>query len=170
MDVFLHASQIGESFGMVLAESLLCGVPVITLATPHRDNSQLEVVGHESGGLIVASVLGMIEAMHCLEDPLVRRRYAEQGAAEIVRRFGPEALMPAAVDIARLVAEGLPAPELQRQILSRDDVVAEVSAEDIKALMRRCIGHHSRATLALMQMSTNPVLYRAYRLATGKQA
>ncbi|AXO61385.1 glycosyltransferase [Pseudomonas sp. phDV1] len=35
----------GESFGMVIPESILCGTPVVTLSTPWADNSQLEVVG-----------------------------------------------------------------------------------------------------------------------------
>lgn len=35
----------GESFGMVIPESILCGTPVVTLSTPWADNSQLEVAG-----------------------------------------------------------------------------------------------------------------------------
>ena len=49
MDGFLHVSRIGESFGMVLCEAMLCGVPVVTLSTPLKDNSQLEVVGPRRG-------------------------------------------------------------------------------------------------------------------------
>jgi glycosyltransferase involved in cell wall biosynthesis len=50
IDLFLHIANIGESFGMVLAESALCETPVITLNTPWADNSQCEVVGNEIGG------------------------------------------------------------------------------------------------------------------------
>jgi glycosyltransferase involved in cell wall biosynthesis len=166
MDVFLHAARIGESFGMVLAEALLCGVPVITLSTPDKDNSQIEVVGHETGGLVVADIAGMLEAMGRLEDPGLRQRYAGQGASEIVKRFSAESLIPSAIDIAQLVSEGLSPPQLRRRLLARPQLCTHVSAEDIAALMRGRIGEHSLKTLTLMNLVSNPYFYRAYRLAT----
>jgi len=51
INVFLHIANQGESFGMVLAESLLCETPVITLSTPWGDNTQCEVIGRNVGGL-----------------------------------------------------------------------------------------------------------------------
>jgi glycosyltransferase involved in cell wall biosynthesis len=47
INVFLHIANQGESFGMVLAESLLCETPAITLSTPWGDNTQCEVIGHD---------------------------------------------------------------------------------------------------------------------------
>jgi len=44
MDVFLHLSQIGESFGLVLVEAAQAGLPIATLATPLKDDAQGEVV------------------------------------------------------------------------------------------------------------------------------
>jgi glycosyltransferase involved in cell wall biosynthesis len=166
MDVFLHAAHIGESFGMVLAEALLCGVPVITLSTPDKDNSQLEVVGHETGGLAVADAGGMIEAMHRLADPELRQRYASQGEREIVKRFSADALMPTAIDIAQLVSEGLSQPQLRRRLLARPQLCTHVSADDIRVLMRGCLGAHSLKTRVLMNLVSDPYIYRAYRLAT----
>ena len=168
MDAFLHASRIGESFGMVLAEALLCGVPVITLSTPDKDNSQIEVVGHEVGGLVVADKAGMLEAMRRLKDPDLRRRYADQGSAAIVRRFSVEALMPSAVDIAHLVSEGLPPQQLRRRLMGLPQLCSSVSGDDINELMRGQIGRHSLKTIALMKLVSNPLLYRAYRRITGK--
>ena len=66
MDGFLHVSRIGESFGMVLCEAMLCGVPVVTLSTPLKDNSQLEVVGHRMGGLVALTPDALPEAMIAL--------------------------------------------------------------------------------------------------------
>jgi glycosyltransferase involved in cell wall biosynthesis len=166
MDVFLHASRIGESFGMVLAEALLCGVPVITLSTPDKDNSQIEVVGHETGGLVVANVAGMLEAMRRLEDPELRRCYADRGSSEIVKRFSAEALIPSAIDIAQLVSEGLSPAQLRRRLLARPQLCSYVSADDIAALMRGKIGRYDLKTLTLMNLVSNPYVYRAYRLAT----
>ena len=34
IDIFVHAANQGESFGMVLAEAQLCQTPIITLSTP----------------------------------------------------------------------------------------------------------------------------------------
>jgi glycosyltransferase involved in cell wall biosynthesis len=166
MDVFLHAARIGESFGMVLAEALLCGLPVITLSTPDKDNSQMEVVGHEIGGLVVADVDGMVEAMHRLEDGVLRRRYADQGASEIIKRFSADSLMPSAIDIAHLVSEGLSRDQLRRRLLARPQLCTNVSTDDIAALMQGCIGQHGLKTRILMNLVSNPYMYRAYRKAT----
>lgn len=42
MDIFVHVAEQGESYGLVLQESILCGTPVITLETPWADNAQKE--------------------------------------------------------------------------------------------------------------------------------
>lgn len=55
IDIFVLIAEQGESFGMVLAESLLCRTPVVTLATPWCDNSQGEVVGNRIGGFVAAN-------------------------------------------------------------------------------------------------------------------
>jgi hypothetical protein len=168
MDVFLHASRIGESFGMVLAEALLCGVPVITLGTPDKDNSQLELVGHESGGLVVTDVASMVEAMVRFEEPGLRRRCADTGAANIIRRFSAESLIPVAIDLAQLAAEGLSPPELRQRVLARSHLCTEVSAEDVRGLLQRSIGRYGAMKLAAMRLVSNPIIYKAYRLAMSK--
>jgi len=50
--VYLAADQ-GESFGMVIPEAILCGTPVISLATPWGDNSQCEVTRNKVGGYVI---------------------------------------------------------------------------------------------------------------------
>jgi glycosyltransferase involved in cell wall biosynthesis len=168
MDVFLHASRIGESFGMVLAESLSCGTPVITLSTPTKDNSQLEVVGHEKGGLVAANVAGMIEAMSRLESAAVRERYARQGATLVAEQFGPEMLIPRALQVAAVCAEGLSRVDLQRRVLALPGICAEVATDEIHALMRRCLGQYPLGTPALLRLVSNPLVYRAYRAMTRR--
>ncbi len=66
MDVFLHAANQGETFGLVLAEAMLSGVPVISLFTPYRDNSQLEVIDYNQGGIIVKDLSYMVRSMFIL--------------------------------------------------------------------------------------------------------
>jgi glycosyltransferase involved in cell wall biosynthesis len=168
MDVFLHAAKIGETFGMALAEALLCGIPVITLATPDKDNGQMEIVGHECGGLVVANVAGMIAAMRQMEDTGLRQRYATQGSTEIVKRFSADALMPTAIDVAQIVSEGLPAEALRRRLCARPLLCTHVSDDDIKVLLQGCIGRYDAKSIALMKLVANPYLYRFYTFATAK--
>ena len=49
-NLFWHIADQGESFGYVLAESLLCKTPVITLQTPWADNTQSEMIGESVSG------------------------------------------------------------------------------------------------------------------------
>ena len=53
-DVIVHASSIGESQGVVIAEAMALGKPVVTCPTPWVDNAQIELVdegrtGHVAG-------------------------------------------------------------------------------------------------------------------------
>ena len=50
MDVFLHLSRIGESFGLVLVEAAQIGLPIATLATPLKDDAQGEIVRRMHAG------------------------------------------------------------------------------------------------------------------------
>ena len=61
MDLMVHIADGGESFGMVIAESLLCETPVLTLNTPWGDNSQCEVVGDNIGGWCCNTISEMYE-------------------------------------------------------------------------------------------------------------
>ncbi|MFZ2189838.1 MAG: glycosyltransferase family 4 protein [Candidatus Magasanikiibacteriota bacterium] len=62
-ELMVHTAEQGESFGYVLAESILCGTPVITLSTPWGDNSQCEVVGNYKGGYVVNNLRGIVSAV-----------------------------------------------------------------------------------------------------------
>jgi glycosyltransferase involved in cell wall biosynthesis len=163
MDVFLHAAQIGESFGMVLAEALCCGTPVITLSTPAKDNSQLEIVGHRRGGLVVASEAGMVEAMIQMEDPATRERLARNGAAHIQAHFGVSQVVPLALEIATASAAGLTPEVLRSRVAAMTGVTTEASSHEIQLLMRDCIGRYPIGTPALLRLVSAPLLYRAYR-------
>ena len=53
MDCFLHIADQGETFGYVLVEAAVHGVPVVTLSTPWADNAQPEIVINGTTGLVV---------------------------------------------------------------------------------------------------------------------
>ena len=88
MDIFVAISDLGESFGMVLAEAQLCETPVVTFATPWQDNSQVEVVTNGRGGAVVATRRALEDALRELIDDLaLRRQLGRQGRAQILAAY-----------------------------------------------------------------------------------
>jgi glycosyltransferase involved in cell wall biosynthesis len=86
MDIFLHIANQGESFGMVLAESLLCETPIITLNTPWGDNSQYEVVG--KGGICVNTIHDFYKEMIKLyNNKSLRDKLGENGREYIINKY-----------------------------------------------------------------------------------
>ncbi len=107
LDCFAHLSKIGESFGYVLAEALLCKVPVITMLTPLKDNAQFEVVGHGYGGFCVTSTKGFVEAVFKLYTnknlvSSIRINLADW----IQRRFSYNAVIPSQIEMYRTLLDG----------------------------------------------------------------
>ena len=92
MNVFLHVADQGESFGLVLVEAMLCGVPVISLFTPYRDNSQMEVIGYkQEGGMIVKNVPQLLAAMLSLMDEKKKYKELSQFVRQcVLSRFAKE--------------------------------------------------------------------------------
>lgn len=161
MDVFLHASQIGESFGMVLAEAICCGCPVVTLSTPTKDNSQLEVVGHEQGGLIAADLSGMIEAMSRLaEDSSLRRRLAAEGRRRIAEHYDLDRVMEL---LLRIAEETLQAPRaVLRRNLQDAGIITHVEDASIERLLANTLGTMPHRERMLMRLVHQPHVYRIW--------
>jgi glycosyltransferase involved in cell wall biosynthesis len=163
MDVFLHASAIGESFGLVLAEAMLCERPVITLSTPARDNSQLEVVGHDRGGLVVNDESGMIEAMMRLaEDPHLRARLGRDGAASIRHRYSLDTGVDHLLKISEIALRSRTPAELRSALHEDPDLITEVSTSEIDALLRCSLGNLPIRERILMRAVHTGWLYRLY--------
>lgn len=79
IDIFALVADIGESFGMVLAEAMLCETAVVAFSTPWADNSQCEVVGHMQGGIVVTTSKGFNDAILKLANSAEMRK--EMGVA-----------------------------------------------------------------------------------------
>jgi len=160
MDGFLHISAIGESFGMVLCEAMLGGVPVVTLSTPLRDNSQLEVVGHEKGGLVALTVEVVPAAMKLLIDGKPLRDAVKTGGnAWVASRFGVDVISRKALSIYHSVLSG--APVTPRNGL--DDPDGPPDGAWLRSMLTHGIGPAPtlRTTLMLKLLHT-PSLYRIY--------
>lgn len=110
LDSFLHLAHIGESFGMVLCEAMLAGVPVVTLSTPLRDNSQLEVIGHGQGGVVALDAAAVPKAMIALmADGALRQHVRDNGRDWVASRFAVDKIT---ADLAAIydVVLGVTAP------------------------------------------------------------
>jgi glycosyltransferase involved in cell wall biosynthesis len=93
LDLFVLIANQGESFGMVITESLLCQTPVIALATPWADNSQGEVIGHEVGGYICTTLQEVEErACQIIDSPNLKTTLGAMGRSRILRTYDKKAL------------------------------------------------------------------------------
>lgn len=84
-----HANDAGESFGLVIAEAMACGLPVVTHpAADERDNAQLELVEHGVTGLVARSVEDYAGAVRWLfEHPQEAQALGRAGRDKAARLF-----------------------------------------------------------------------------------
>lgn len=88
-DIFLLGS-VGEAFGLVLAEAMACGVPIVA----SRSGSITEVVEEERTGLLApphdaTAFADSIE--HLARDARLRRAMGAQGVERVRKHFTVEA-------------------------------------------------------------------------------
>ncbi len=89
IDVLLHLSSIGESFGCVFVEAMSFGVPVIVKSMPisrykfWRDNAQVEIIENNITGYVCNNILSMRDALliltnNPLSNDLIKKRSNER--------------------------------------------------------------------------------------------
>jgi glycosyltransferase involved in cell wall biosynthesis len=163
MDGFLHISAIGESFGMVLCEAMLGGIPVVTLSTPLRDNSQLEVVGHEKGGLVALTKEAVPTAMnHLINAKPLRDSVKAGGNSWVTSRFSVDVISRKAMNIYQAVLSD--APAIHRN--GMDDPDGPPDHAWLRSVLSQGIGPEPGFSTALLfKLLHNPYLYRAYLIS-----
>ncbi|MBQ4133557.1 MAG: glycosyltransferase family 4 protein [Desulfovibrionaceae bacterium] len=94
LSVFAHANDTGESFGLVIAEAMAAGLPVITHpAAGERDNAQLELVEHGKTGLIAGNAEEYAAAViWLLNHPAEARRMGAAGREKAAREYAQEVI------------------------------------------------------------------------------
>ncbi|MDO1451215.1 glycosyltransferase family 4 protein [Rhodocytophaga aerolata] len=100
IDLFLHIANQGESFGLVLAETLLCETPIIALNTPWGDNSQAEVIGNNIGGICTDTVDEFYKSMVKLyNDRTLLQKLGQNGRKHIMSKYDYLIVAKQSVDI-----------------------------------------------------------------------
>ncbi len=84
-----HANDTGESFGLVIAEAMACGLPVITHPSEGlRDNAQLELVDHGKTGLVANNAEEYARAvLWLLAHPKKAKVMGQAGRAKAARLY-----------------------------------------------------------------------------------
>jgi glycosyltransferase involved in cell wall biosynthesis len=90
LEVMPYAS-IGESFGLVIAEGMGMGLPVVVLSTPMRDNAQIELVDHGRTGLVAHDAKGFASAVaRLLTDPALSERLGRAAQEKVREHYAAE--------------------------------------------------------------------------------
>src|SRR5256885_396168 len=91
LDVVLHTSSVGESFGYGIAEPMNYGKPVIANSTPWQDQAQIELVRHGECGFIASTPGTIADAILKLaNDPELRARFGKNAQTNIRNLADPE--------------------------------------------------------------------------------
>lgn len=169
IDIFVHVSAIGESFGMVLAESLLAERPVVTLATPMKDNSQTAVVGHCRGGLVVHRPQDLPRAMRVLaDDPVLAQRLGRGGRAWVSRSYSEDVVMRKLLRLVGHLRASRTSADLARRVRADGDLQDRVDRQEIRRLATEGLGRVALAQRVLVPIIHEPIVYglwsrRTYR-------
>jgi len=150
MDLFVLIADQGESFGMVLAESLLCQTPAVALATPWGDNSQGEVIGNRIGGFVAANkkdILGLVDKL--IENKSLRDRMGLAGRNRIIELYDSKKVASDALSSLHSIRSdekaGLKALDLMRNMEGRLSLLSKriLASERGFFLLRFSTGYQS---------------------------
>jgi glycosyltransferase involved in cell wall biosynthesis len=84
LDVVLHTSLIGESFGYGIAEPMNLGKPVISHSVPWADQAQIELVRHNECGFVASTPRTMANAiLRLAESSTLRQEMGAEGQRNV---------------------------------------------------------------------------------------
>ena len=84
IDVVLHTSSVGESFGYGIAEPMNYGKPVIANSTPWQDQAQIELVRHGECGFVASTAHTIADAIFKLAgDVNLRKEFGRNAQVHI---------------------------------------------------------------------------------------
>ena len=159
LDLFVNAGQMGESFGMVYAEALLCHVPVLALGVVHRGNSAPEVIG--PGGYVAATPSDFTRCMlRLVSRPDERVALAQAGFEHIRTHFASSIVAEQVLQVASL-ARSSRGVSLEAA-LAAEGFRTDLSEPDRKALQERMHGTPPLWQRAARTVLHHPTFYRLW--------
>jgi glycosyltransferase involved in cell wall biosynthesis len=134
LDVFVAASNIGESFGMVIAEAMFLQVPVVTINTPDRDNAQIELVDNGVNGFVVPRLKNRVGAalIQLYDNRELKYKFSKMAKYKITDRYSGEKIV---LSLEQLIIEHLCLKKQQPYISSQ---LFDFSENIIKDYRDRC--------------------------------
>jgi len=160
IDWLLHAAPNGETFGLVLAEAMACGCPIVTAARPHKDNSHPEVVGHEIGGIVSGSLRHLPQAaVHACSRNDLRDVVRTSGRDRMVAAYDLPFVAKRIVDLAALVLGCGQRTTLARTLEDSPNYQTTVTPARIHELLFNTLGPPELHEVALMRAVHNAWLY-----------
>jgi glycosyltransferase involved in cell wall biosynthesis len=125
LDVVLHTSSIGESFGYGIAEPMNFGKPVIANSTPWADQAQIELVRHGECGFIAGTASVMANAMLMLAgDSAMRARLGRAAQLHIRALSQPEVSLDRLEGAIKAVIAGSDNPRLSEDLATAKEAAA----------------------------------------------
>lgn len=117
LDIVLHASSIGESFGYGIAEPMNFGKPVIANSTPWQDQAQIELVRHRECGFIASTPRSMADAiLRLAEDAELRKRFGHNSQRHIRQISDPGESLDRLERILKAVKNGRGNPRIDEDM------------------------------------------------------
>jgi len=149
-DVLTHFSPNGESFGMVLAEAIACGVPVVMPLRPHRDLGGAEVIQHGQGGFLCGTSHDLEGAVERLLAGTAEPLDLETARLRLLRQCDHRAVARRALDAAEMFMNRSSLGDVRRALGE------ETSADDVATLLGSTLGSAPLYERALHAVAHHP--------------
>jgi len=160
-DLFIHTANVGETFGLVLAEAMACGTPCLTVSTPTRDNSQGSVVGHNDAGIVLANESLLAQHMLMLaRDPDRLAQLAKRARPRVLEHFHHDTVIPDALHALDATAMHAGDPDaLRKAIEQRPHLMPH---NNVLQAPEQMVGAHALKDRITVACKETLFIYQAY--------
>jgi glycosyltransferase involved in cell wall biosynthesis len=160
-DLFVHTATVGESFGLVLAESMACSTPCLTVSTPTSDNSQGSVVGHNDAGIVLANERLLAPWMLKLaQDRAQTDALASRARHRVLKHFSKDQIIPDTLFVFDTITTHAPDHTAIRKHLAQRSGLIPPQSELAKH--EPVEGSHSLIQTAIAFVKERPTIYRIF--------